>query len=200
MGSSMRDAPGGNALSDTREVNDETHAPGARWLSQGDDWVLELSGAWRDHRAAVPDLPATDVVGSVRVKRHRAALLGRRARIHLVATTRPARPAFRGGGRAGSARGLAGDHRARAEQRTPRGGRGASGPCAGPRHAPGCEDPGLVGRMPQDVDLRGRGAAVVRPLDARGERHALVGPPVADRADRAAQPAHRGAGVFSRRA
>jgi phospholipid/cholesterol/gamma-HCH transport system permease protein len=63
----MRDAPGGNALSDTREVNDETHAPGARWLSQGDDWVLELSGAWRGHRAAVPDLPATDVLGSVRV-------------------------------------------------------------------------------------------------------------------------------------
>jgi phospholipid/cholesterol/gamma-HCH transport system permease protein len=63
----MRDAPGGNALSDTREVNDETHAPDARWLSQGDDWVLELSGAWRGHRASVPDLPATDVVGGVRV-------------------------------------------------------------------------------------------------------------------------------------
>jgi phospholipid/cholesterol/gamma-HCH transport system permease protein len=63
----MRDAPGGNALSDTMEVNDETHAPGARWLSQGNDWVLELSGAWRDHRAPVPELPATDVAGRVRV-------------------------------------------------------------------------------------------------------------------------------------
>ena len=63
----MRDAPGGNALSDTVEVNDERHAPVARWLSQGDDWVLELSGAWRGHRASVPELPASDVVGGVRV-------------------------------------------------------------------------------------------------------------------------------------
>lgn len=63
----MRDAPSGNALSDTMEVNDETHAPAARWLSQGNDWVLQLSGAWRDHRAPVPELPASDAVGRVRL-------------------------------------------------------------------------------------------------------------------------------------
>jgi phospholipid/cholesterol/gamma-HCH transport system permease protein len=67
MGSSMRDAPSGDAVSDTMEVNDETHAPDARWLSQGDDWVLELSGAWREHSAPLPELPATEVVGAVRV-------------------------------------------------------------------------------------------------------------------------------------
>jgi len=63
----MRDAPSGDTVSDTMEVNDETHAPGARWLSQGDDWVLELSGAWREHSAPLPDLPATEIVGAVRV-------------------------------------------------------------------------------------------------------------------------------------
>ena len=62
----MRDAPSGDAVSDTMEVNDETHAPDARWLSQGDDWVLELSGAWRGHSAPLPELPATEVVGAVR--------------------------------------------------------------------------------------------------------------------------------------
>lgn len=67
MGSSMRDAPSGNALSDTMEVNDETHAPGARWFAQGVDWVLDLSGDWRGHPAPVPDLPATEVTGTVRV-------------------------------------------------------------------------------------------------------------------------------------
>lgn len=63
----MRDAPSGDTVSDTMEVNDETHAAGARWLSQGDDWVLELSGAWREHSAPLPDLPATEIVGAVRV-------------------------------------------------------------------------------------------------------------------------------------
>ncbi len=63
----MRDAPSGDTVSDTMEVNDETHAPGARWLSQGDDWVLELSGAWREHSAPLPDLPATEIVGVLRV-------------------------------------------------------------------------------------------------------------------------------------
>lgn len=63
----MRDAPSGDTVSDTMEVNDETHAPDARWLSQGDDWVLDLSGAWRGHSAPLPELPATEVVGAVRV-------------------------------------------------------------------------------------------------------------------------------------
>lgn len=69
MGSSMRDAPSGDAVSDTMEVNDETHAPGARWLSQGDDWVLELSGAWREDSAPLPELPADEkIAGAVRVQ------------------------------------------------------------------------------------------------------------------------------------
>lgn len=69
MGSSMRDAPSGDAVSDTMEVDDETHAPGARWLSQGDDWVLELSGAWREHSAPLPELPANEqIAGAVRVR------------------------------------------------------------------------------------------------------------------------------------
>lgn len=63
----MRDAPSGDTVSDTMEVTDETHAPDARWLSQGDDWVLELSGAWREHSAPLPELPATETVGAVRV-------------------------------------------------------------------------------------------------------------------------------------
>ena len=63
----MRDASSGNALSDTMEVNDETQAPGASWLSRGDDWVLQLSGAWRGQRAALPDLPAQGFNGAVEV-------------------------------------------------------------------------------------------------------------------------------------
>ncbi len=63
----MRDAPSGYALSDTMEVNDRTHAPDARWLQEGDDWVLELSGDWRGHRAPLPDFPAADTAGAVRV-------------------------------------------------------------------------------------------------------------------------------------
>lgn len=63
----MRDAPSGYALSDTMEVDDRTHAPGARWLQEGEDWVLELSGDWRGHRAALPDLPAADTASAVRV-------------------------------------------------------------------------------------------------------------------------------------
>ena len=63
----MRDASSGNALSDTMEVNDETQAPGASWLPRGDDWVLQLSGAWRGQRAALPDLPAQDFNGAVAV-------------------------------------------------------------------------------------------------------------------------------------
>lgn len=66
----MRDAPSGDTVSDTMEVIDETHAPDARWLSQGDDWVLELGGAWRGHSAPLPELPATEVVGAVRVHAH----------------------------------------------------------------------------------------------------------------------------------
>lgn len=56
----MRDASSGYALSDMTEVNDKTHAPDARWLQEGDDWVLELIGDWRGHRAPLPDLPAAD--------------------------------------------------------------------------------------------------------------------------------------------
>lgn len=63
----MRDASSGNALSDTMEVNDETQGPGASWLTRGDDWVLQLSGAWRGQRAALPDLPAQDFIGAVAV-------------------------------------------------------------------------------------------------------------------------------------
>lgn len=63
----MRDASSGNALSDTMEVNDETQAPGASWLPRGDNWVLQLSGAWRGQRAALPDLPAQDFNGAVAV-------------------------------------------------------------------------------------------------------------------------------------
>lgn len=63
----MRDASSGNALSDTMEVNDETQAPGASWLPRGDDWVLQLRGAWRGQRAALPDLPAQDFSGAVAV-------------------------------------------------------------------------------------------------------------------------------------
>lgn len=61
----MRDAPSGNALSDTMAMNDETHAPAARWLSQGVDQVLELSGDWRGHLAPLPALPAAEVTGSL---------------------------------------------------------------------------------------------------------------------------------------
>lgn len=63
----MRDASSGNASSDTMEVNHETHAPSARWLSQGAALVLEISGPWRGHRAALPELPAAGDVASVRV-------------------------------------------------------------------------------------------------------------------------------------
>lgn len=63
----MRHAPSGNASSDTMAVKDETHPPGARWLSSGDAWVLELSGEWRGHRGALPDLPAPDIAGPVAV-------------------------------------------------------------------------------------------------------------------------------------
>lgn len=63
----MRQAPNGNASSDTMEASDETRAPGARWLSKGEAWVLELSGEWRGHRGALPDLPAPDIVGPVAV-------------------------------------------------------------------------------------------------------------------------------------
>ncbi|MCB4363623.1 ABC transporter permease [Hydrogenophaga taeniospiralis] len=48
-------------------VNDETQPPGARWLSKGEAWVLELSGEWRGHRGALPDLPAPDLAGPVAV-------------------------------------------------------------------------------------------------------------------------------------
>ncbi|HEX5738997.1 MAG TPA: hypothetical protein VFY22_10830, partial [Hydrogenophaga sp.] len=67
MGSSMRDASSGNALSDTMEVNDETQAPDASWLSHGDGWVLQLSGDWRGHRGPLPDLPAPANSGAVAV-------------------------------------------------------------------------------------------------------------------------------------
>ncbi|WP_310308089.1 MlaE family ABC transporter permease [Hydrogenophaga laconesensis] len=63
----MRDAPSGYALSDTMEVHDKTQAPDARWLQDGDDWVLELSGDWRGHRAALPDRPSNDEPRNVRV-------------------------------------------------------------------------------------------------------------------------------------
>jgi len=63
----MRHAPSGSASSDTTAVNDETRPPVARWLSQGDAWVLELGGAWRGHRGALPDLPAPDLAGPVAV-------------------------------------------------------------------------------------------------------------------------------------
>lgn len=63
----MRDAPSGYALSDTMEVNDKTHPPQARWLEQGDDWVLELSGDWRGHHAPLPELPGADARRAVRV-------------------------------------------------------------------------------------------------------------------------------------
>jgi phospholipid/cholesterol/gamma-HCH transport system permease protein len=63
----MRHAPSGNASSDTMAVNDETQPPGARWLSKGEAWVLELSGEWRGHRGALPDLPAPDLAGPVAV-------------------------------------------------------------------------------------------------------------------------------------
>ena len=63
----MRDAPSGYALSDTMEVNDKTQAPDARWLQEGDDWVLELSGDWRGHRVALPDIPTTNATGTVSV-------------------------------------------------------------------------------------------------------------------------------------
>lgn len=63
----MRDSSSGNALSDTMEVNDETQAPGANWLSKGDDWVLHLTGAWRGQRALVPDPPAQEFKGIVAV-------------------------------------------------------------------------------------------------------------------------------------
>ncbi len=49
------------------EVNDKTQAPGADWLSKGDDWVLQLSGAWRGQRALVPDFPTQAVSGTVAV-------------------------------------------------------------------------------------------------------------------------------------
>jgi phospholipid/cholesterol/gamma-HCH transport system permease protein len=54
----MHDASSGNALSDTIEVKDETQSPGARWLSEDTHAVLELSGGWRGHRAALPAPPA----------------------------------------------------------------------------------------------------------------------------------------------
>lgn len=63
----MRHAPSGNASSDTMAVMDETQPPGARWLSSGDAWVLELSGEWRGHRGALPELPAPDIAGPVAV-------------------------------------------------------------------------------------------------------------------------------------
>ncbi|MGE0348572.1 MlaE family ABC transporter permease [Hydrogenophaga sp.] len=63
----MHDVPGADASSDKMAVNDETLAPDARWVSIGDDWVLELAGAWRGHRAAVPRLPASEVTGRVRI-------------------------------------------------------------------------------------------------------------------------------------
>lgn len=63
----MRHAPLGNASSDTMEVHDETRPPGARWLSSGEAWVLELSGAWRGHSGALPELPAPDIAGPVEV-------------------------------------------------------------------------------------------------------------------------------------
>lgn len=63
----MRDGSSGNALSDTMEVSDETQAPGASWLSKGDDWVLALSGAWRGQRALLPALPAQEISGTVAV-------------------------------------------------------------------------------------------------------------------------------------
>lgn len=63
----MRDGSSGNTLSDTMEVSDETHAPGASWLSHGDNWVLQLSGAWRGQGALLPDPPAQEVKGTVAV-------------------------------------------------------------------------------------------------------------------------------------
>ncbi|PKO31114.1 MAG: organic solvent ABC transporter permease [Betaproteobacteria bacterium HGW-Betaproteobacteria-9] len=63
----MHHAPSGSASSDATAVNDETRPPVARWLSQGDAWVLELGGAWRGHRGALPDLPAPDLAGPVAV-------------------------------------------------------------------------------------------------------------------------------------
>ncbi len=66
----MRDASSGNASSDTMEVNDETQAPGARWVSQGGALVLELSGPWRGHRAPLPQPPQADAVEAVRFDAH----------------------------------------------------------------------------------------------------------------------------------
>jgi phospholipid/cholesterol/gamma-HCH transport system permease protein len=63
----MRDAPSGDALSDTMEVNEDQQAPHARWLTEGNACVLQLSGAWRGHRGAVPEMPSQETAGPVSV-------------------------------------------------------------------------------------------------------------------------------------
>jgi phospholipid/cholesterol/gamma-HCH transport system permease protein len=63
----MRDAPSGDALPDTMEVNEDQQAPDARWLTEGNACVLQLSGAWRGHRGAVPEMPSQEITGPVSV-------------------------------------------------------------------------------------------------------------------------------------